>query len=132
MEKAGNFSQTERSVTPVLIRNTNETSLKSFLFVLLFQRRSSGLLLEPDGTFFTGYDPTVNPEMRNPFSTAALRMGHSLIRNTFALRPVSAFNQPSSIQVSDMFNPIRFYEEENVYGGIFEGLTRLEARNFDQ
>ena len=79
-----------------------------------------------------GYDPAVNPEMNNGFSTAALRMGHTLIRNTFPLRPFRAFNRPRFIQVRDMFNPIRFFEEENVYGGILGGLTSVTARNFDQ
>ena len=111
----------------------NEGFFKSFLFVLLFQRRSEGLLLEPEGAFFTGYDPTVNPEIINSFATAALRMGHTLIRDRFNL--ISPLGRRAGfVNVRDFFNPVVFFNERgiNAYGGIMRGLTGIRARNFDQ
>ncbi|XP_068680245.1 peroxidasin-like [Montipora foliosa] len=55
---------------------------------LFFSRsimEAAGILLEPAGTFFTRYDPHVFPDIFNSFSTAALRMGHTLIRGDFRL-----------------------------------------------
>ncbi|CAH3160424.1 unnamed protein product, partial [Porites lobata] len=49
-------------------------------------RKQFGVLLKPKGKFFTGYDPEVNVQCTNVFSTSALRMGHSLIRAVFDLR----------------------------------------------
>jgi len=100
------------------------------------QRRQNGLLLERKGSFFTQYDPTINAQMFNSFSTAAFRMGHTLIRDTFALLSPSfnrtAFDSPNELDTRDFFNPDRFYQPgDNAYGGILLGLLRNFARNFD-
>ena len=65
--------------------NTRERILRMFLY-FFFQRKQFGVLLKPKGKFFTGYDPEVNVQCTNVFSTSALRMGHSLIRAVFDLR----------------------------------------------
>ena len=37
------------------------------------------LVPTPLNTYFTGYDPTVNPSLANEFATATLRFGHSAV-----------------------------------------------------
>ena len=106
------------------------------MFTSLFQRDNAGLSLVPDGQFFTGYDPTVNPEMINSFSTAAFRFGHSLIRNAFALldRRFSrqGFGEPTDIPTRDFFNAERFFRPgNNAYGGILLGLIRQLSQQID-
>ena len=41
--------------------------------------------MESEGQFFNGYDPKQDTQMFNVFSTAVLRMGHTLIRDVFKL-----------------------------------------------
>ena len=106
------------------------------LSYLLLQRIAKGLLLEPRGKFFTGYKPGVSPAIFNSFSTAALRMGHSLVRGDFRL-PVFGVRrrrQPE-LDVSDFFNPSPLYEPirgQNPYGLIIRGLRLDSMRRVDQ
>ena len=106
------------------------------MFTLLLQREREGLLLEPPGQFFEGYNPSKNPEMINSFSTAALRMGHTLIRNTFVLLNsrfrAQGFSQ-QFIPVRDFYNPAVFFREgNNPYGGILLGLVGRLAQQVDR
>ena len=96
---------------------------------------AAGILLEPAGTFFTRYDPHVFPDIFNSFSTAALRMGHTLIRGAFRLdvRSRRAGNYPR-LEVKDFFNPTPLFQEingQNPYELIVRGLTQDRARKID-
>ncbi|XP_078362045.1 peroxidasin homolog [Oculina patagonica] len=98
-------------------------------------RKNAGVMLEPDGQFFEGYDPAARPEMFNVFSTAALRMGHTLIRDDFAIdngtRPVRDLPRVAL----DFFKPEFLFDDSfniNPYGGIFLGLVLDRALQFDQ
>jgi len=107
------------------------------VFTLLLQREREGLLLEPLGKFFEGYDSAKNPEMLNSFSTAALRMGHTLIRNTFprlnSRFRAQGFGRLNAIPVRDFYNPAPFFQEgNNPYGGILLGLVGRLAQQFDR
>ena len=104
-----------------------------------FQREREGLLLEQNGTFFTQYDPARDPGIVNSFATAALRMGHTLIRNEFnLLNPHFRrrdFGQPNAIETRDYFNPARLFDtgvrSNNPYSGILLGLTGIRAQQVD-
>lgn len=106
-------------------------------YFALFQLIKEGLCLEPRGQFYNGYSPSANAEMINSVPTAALRMGHTLIRNTFALRNSKfgsgGFGQPGSeISVADFFNPGPLFERgNNPFGGILLGLVRFPSRAVD-
>ena len=75
--------------------------------------------------------------MINSVPTAALRMGHTLIRNTFALRNSRfgrrGFRQPGSeIPVADFFNPAPLFERgNNPFGGILLGLVSFPSKAID-
>ena len=89
----------------------------------------------------------MNPECKNVFSTAALRMGHSLIRPTFTLRTGDGFFRrfggrdrtikPFLEQIEprvDFFNPVRFFNkgELSFVSRILIGLTAVQARAIDK
>ena len=87
------------------------------------------------GTFFDGYDPFIKASMFNVFSTAALRIGHTLIRETFTIadgvRAVNRLNE----SVVTFFDPAVLYELElgvNPYTGIYLGLALERALEFDR
>ena len=84
------------------------------MFTLLLQREREGLLLEPLGQFFEGYDPAKNPEILNSFSTAALRMGHTLIRNAFPRLDSqfrwAGYGKPNATPVRDFYNQAPFFQ----------------------
>ena len=118
----------------------DNTVLQLFIIIitslyLLFQRRAEGILVQRQG-FFRGYDRGVSPAIINSFSTAALRMGHSLVRDDFrlAVRGVARRRQPR-LDVSDFFNPSPLYEpirRQSPYGLILKGLRSDSMRKVDQ
>ena len=119
------------------LRKNNRITLTSFGSIILLQRRKEGIFLEPKGKFFKGYNVSADAQCTNAFSTAAFRMGHSMIRDTFVLLGTnfarSQFDQPNELQTKDFFNPYRFYQAgDNAYGGILLGLFRTFARNVDR
>ena len=115
--------------------NINHTIYVYFLL----QRESAGILPLTQG-FFEEYDPTVLLRLFNVFSTAALRFGHTLIRDQFELlaRGVAFQNQPEPVLTRDFFNPALFYEEiaaggrlNSPYGLILRGLVGRLAQQID-
>ena len=102
---------------------------------LLFQRQAAGVALEPPGQFFDGYDPSLTAQMFNEFSTAGLRMGHTLIRETFTVADGPTGNDRLSEDPVDFFNPALLYNLNlgvNPYGGVFLGLVLERALDFDR
>lgn len=109
-------------------------------------RKQFGVLLKPKGKFFTGYDPEVNVQCTNVFSTSALRMGHSLIRAVFDLRSAdgtfsrfrgSDRSLPRDIRFAepvDFFIPTRFFNknEQSVFTRILFGLIFFVAQTPDR
>ena len=101
--------------------------------VELFQQMDFfNLTLLPTGRF-TGYDATVDPSVPNSLAAAAMRFGHSTIRNNFrrvAKDPQQLF---PSIPVREFLNPEFVYETE--FGGvdsIMRGLAIDEANEVDR
>jgi hypothetical protein len=91
------------------------------------------ILLGPNAVpKYKGYDPTVDPSVRNMFSTAAYRFGHSMLsaqilRLDANLQPISAGNLPLR---NAFFNP----QELINAGGIepmLRGLAHQEAQEID-
>lgn len=104
---------------------------------MILQLNRTVLLLEQGNQTFTGYDPSVDPTIINSFATAALRMGHTLIRNDFIflndLYQARGFGDTTAIPVSDFFNPFRLFQPgPNVYGGLMVGLNGRSMQRFDR
>ncbi|XP_078362200.1 peroxidasin-like, partial [Oculina patagonica] len=95
-------------------------------------RKHANILLEPAGNFFNGYDPTVNPEIPNAFATAALRVGHTLIRDNFG-QFNRQFNQRGFIPTKTFFDPSPLYSlSGNGMGGILLGLVTQASQKVDR
>lgn len=102
---------------------------------LLFQRQAAGVALEPPGQFFDGYDTSIKPQMFNEFSTAGLRMGHTLIRETFTVADGPTGNDRLSESPVTFFDPQLLFDLNlgvNPYGGVFLGLVLERAFDFDR
>ena len=103
---------------------------------LLFQRQDAGVELEAPGTFFDGYDPFVKATMFNEFSTAAFRIGHTLIRENFTVADGVRPNRDRLSQsVVTFFNPEVLYDLNlgvNPYTGLYLGLALERAFEFDR
>ena len=100
--------------------------------VLSFQVRGLGLQLLTGRNRFRDYNPAVNPTIPNSVAAAALRFGHSTIREHFS-RVGENFLQFPRIEVKDFHNPEFIYEVNN--GGvdsIMRGLANDVAQNIDR
>ena len=60
-----------------VIAELQHITYKEFLPLII---GDSSLAPLSTSSYYTGYDSTINPSLYNEFSSAAFRMGHSLIR----------------------------------------------------
>ena len=84
-----------------------------------------------DSGRFTLYNASINPGIPNSFATAALRFGHSTIRDEFK-RIGKSLNAFPAIPTEEFLNPEFLYETEN--GGldsIIRGMATDEAGEVD-
>ena len=89
-------------------------------------------MLAANGTFFDGYDPFIKASMFNVFSTAALRIGHTLIRETFTLADGVRGADRLNESVVTFFDPAVLYELElgvNPYTAIYLDWLWKEPSN---
>ena len=102
------------------------------LSLSLFQRRRANILLEPTDTFFSGYNSQVNPEITNAFATAALRVGHTLIKDNLG-QFGRQFRQRGSISTKTFFDPSPLYAKSgNGMTGILLGLVTQTSQKVDR
>lgn len=81
---------------------------------------------------FTGYDASVDPSIPNSLAAAAMRFGHSTIRNDFGRVGKDSQLFPD-IPVREFLNPEFVYDTE--FGGvdsIMRGLAKDEANEVDR
>ncbi|XP_028417594.1 eosinophil peroxidase-like [Dendronephthya gigantea] len=82
---------------------------------------------------YRGYNPNVNPDLLNAFSTAAFRFGHTLIRPTFDVLDKN-FNPKqgvSPLPLAHLFFNTSFLRDNGI-DGLLLGLLANSSENFDQ
>ncbi|KAK3849991.1 hypothetical protein Pcinc_043276, partial [Petrolisthes cinctipes] len=79
--------------------------------------------------FSFDYNPNINPNMNNEFSTGAYRFGHSLVQGT--LRIFSKNGQVSEIQLRNHFNSPHLIQRDGRYDDIVRSFTQLASQSFD-
>lgn len=65
----------------IVIAQLQHITYNEFLPLITSSKSLSPL---PSGSYFTGYNSSINPSIYNEFGTAAFRMGHSMIRQTLS------------------------------------------------
>ncbi|XP_078362136.1 peroxidasin homolog [Oculina patagonica] len=119
----------------IVIAHLQHITYNEWLPTLFFSeelRRQNGILLEPAGQFFNGYDPNGDATTFNSLAAAAFRMGHSLIRESFG-QFSKDFIRLGEVSVTRFFDPSALYKlENNGIDGLHLGLVREQAQLFDR
>lgn len=95
-------------------------TVNEFLPILLGEQQGLGA--------YTGYDPTVNAGIANAFSTAAFRLGHTMIQDEFLI--VNEAGATESIPVTACFFNPSCLQERGV-ASVLRGLAMQEAQEVD-
>lgn len=82
----------------------------------------------------TIYDPKIDPSLRNDFSTAAYRFGHSQVQDSYKQMDTSRAQSFSDIRLKDEFFKDRIVEEDGGRGvnRIIDGLMERGVQNSDR
>lgn len=91
-----------------------------FLPILLGEQHGLGA--------YAGYDPTVNPGIANAFSTAAFRLGHTMIQDEFLI--VSKMGATETVPVTACFFTPSCLQEKGV-ASVLRGLAKQDAQEVD-
>lgn len=81
---------------------------------------------------YTGYNPEANPQMRNEFTTAAYRLGHTLIGSAFPrLQEDGTPIKEGNLLIRDaFFSPFKLTNDQGI-DPIFRGLATTPSDEFD-
>lgn len=79
---------------------------------------------------YTGYDSEVNTRISNEFSTAAFRLGHSLVSDTI-LRLRNNDTSIGNLTLKDMFFAPHHYSNEGDIDYILRGFCRKKCQELD-
>ncbi|XP_063859519.1 chorion peroxidase-like [Scylla paramamosain] len=79
--------------------------------------------------FSNDYNPTINPNMNNEFSTAAFRFGHSLVQGTINL--IGQDGSFSSVLLRNNFNSPHLIQNEGRLNDLVRTLVQFPAQSFD-
>lgn len=90
--------------------------------------RAFGLAVRRRG-FSNDYDPSINPNMNNEFSTAAYRFGHSLVQGSLDL--FSKTGSVSTVRLRDNFNSPHLIQNEGRFDDLVRGLVQVAGQSFD-
>ena len=81
--------------------------------------------------YFTGYDQATKPQIRNGFSAAAFRFGHSMVRQRLAYNGPSHSNQ-SPLLRNEFLRPNKLYDANGGVSSITRGLYEEFSQKVDR
>ncbi|XP_045133044.1 chorion peroxidase-like [Portunus trituberculatus] len=89
-----------------------------------------GIQASPPGSGFSNdYDPSINPNMNNEFSTAAFRFGHSLVQGKINL--IGRDGSLSSVLLRNNFNSPHLIQNEGRFDDLVRTLVQFPSQSFD-
>ncbi|CAL8121494.1 unnamed protein product [Orchesella dallaii] len=80
--------------------------------------------------YYNGYDSAIDGSVSNAFTTAAFRMGHTLVQGTFNLQSGSG-NVVGRLQLRDFFNNPHLLRQPGVIDLLNKGLLTQPIQKFD-
>lgn len=81
--------------------------------------------------YFTGYDDTVKPQIRNSFSAAAFRFGHSMVQQKMAYNGPGHVNQ-SPLLHNEFLRPDKLYDVNGGVSSVTRGLYEEFSQKVDR
>ncbi|XP_032664992.1 uncharacterized protein LOC116841308 isoform X2 [Odontomachus brunneus] len=82
--------------------------------------------------YYEGYDPTVNPNVANAFSTAAYRFGHSLVQRTFVRFDSNHRPLPNNVSIHEEFSNPANLETAGSVDRLVLGLANQPCQRRDE
>ncbi|KAK3609582.1 hypothetical protein CHS0354_038580 [Potamilus streckersoni] len=76
--------------------------------------------------YFNGYDSSVNPAIKNEFSTAAFRFGHSIVHDSLK------YGSTSHLFIDAVLKPDLVYDTAGGVDNITKGLTDSYSQKIDE
>ncbi|CAL4113680.1 unnamed protein product [Meganyctiphanes norvegica] len=120
------FQETRRIIAAQIAHIT----YNEWLPIIVGERFMSQFGLSPQRSGFSSdYDPSINANINNEFSTAAFRFGHSMVQGIINL--FSAQGSTSSTRLRDNFMSAHLITQPGFFDGFIRGLTRQASQKFD-
>ncbi|XP_050718904.1 chorion peroxidase-like isoform X4 [Eriocheir sinensis] len=125
-----NDEQVYQEARRIVVAEIQHITFNEWLPIIVGPRfvRAFGLTVRRRG-FSNDYNPTINPNMNNEFSTAAFRFGHSLVQGTLAL--FSQNGQVSTVQLRNNFNSPHLIQNEGRFDDLVRSLVQFPSQTFD-
>lgn len=116
----------------IVIGEMQHITFNEWLPIIISPRfvRAFRIGAKPPGSGFSDdYNPTINPNMNNEFSTAAFRFGHSLVQGTINL--ISRDGSFSSVLLRNNFNSPHLIQNEGRFDDLVRTLVQFPSQSFD-
>ncbi|CAL4071849.1 unnamed protein product, partial [Meganyctiphanes norvegica] len=120
------FQETRRIISAQIAHIT----YNEWLPIIVGERFMSQFGLSPQRSGFSSdYDPSINANINNEFSTAAFRFGHSMVQGIINLFSVQG--SASSTRLRDNFMSAHLITKPGFFDGFIRGMTRQASQKFD-
>ncbi|CAC5377039.1 PXDN [Mytilus coruscus] len=121
--------QEARKIIGAMIQHV---TYNEYLPHILGDQQMIDLNLKPKASgYFTGYDQTTKPQVRNGFSAAAFRFGHSMVRQRLAYNGPLHSNQ-SPLLHNEFLKPNKLYDANGGISSITRGLYEEFSQKVDR
>ncbi|XP_063411220.1 peroxidase-like [Mytilus trossulus] len=116
----------------IVIAMIQHVTYNEYLQHILGNQQMIDLDLKPmPSGYFTGYDSTTKPQIRNGFSAAAFRFGHSMVRQRLAYNGPLHSNQNPLLH-NEFLKPDKIYDANGGISSVTRGLYGEFSQKVDR